>query len=139
MFREFHNGYFLGQETSRDYTEVFGRSGGTQQPLERKVAVADFWSHCGCESFKQRIVILRPGDYFRFARDRPAQSESFKKRLKIRHILEQSLFFKTPYVWNDRRPRPRLKERSSCRAIGHVHERCLDPASDVMVTAVLPV
>ena len=67
------------------------------------------------------------------------ESESFRKRLKIRHILEQSLFFKTPYVWDDRRPRPRLKERSPCRAIGHVHERCLDPASDVMVAAVLPV
>src|SRR6266576_4921163 len=57
----------------------------------------------------------------------------------FRHILTQSLFFKTPYVWDDRRPRPRVKERSPCRAVGHVHERRLDAASDGIVTAVLPV
>jgi hypothetical protein len=53
--------------------------------------------------------------------------------------LAQSLLFKTPYVWDDRRPRTRVKERSACRAVGHVHERRLDAPSDVMVTAVLPV
>jgi hypothetical protein len=57
----------------------------------------------------------------------------------FRHILAQSLVFKTPYVWDDRRPRPRVKERSPCRAVGHVHERRLDAASDFIVTAVLPV
>src|SRR5262245_9991899 len=105
-------------------------------PLERKVGVADFGHTVGFESFKQRLRHFTCGWItFWFARDRPAQSESFKKSgLKcLRHILEQSLFFKTPYVWDDRRPRPRFKERSPCRAIGHVHERCLDGASDVMV------
>ena len=48
------------------------------------------------------------------------------------------LFFKTPYVWDDRRPRPRVKERSPSRSIGHVQERRLDAASDVIVPAVLP-
>ena len=73
--------------------------------------------------------------------DRPAQPESFKKRLKrnIRNILEQSLFFKTPYVWNDRRPLPLAELRSPSRPVGHVHERRLDAASDGRVTAVLPV
>ena len=55
------------------------------------------------------------------------------------HILAPSLFFKTPYVWDDRRPRPRLKERSPCRAVGHVHEWRLDAASYGGITAVLPV
>ena len=65
----------------------------------------------------------------------------FKSGLKCAfcHILAQSLFFKTPYVWDDRRPRPRIKERSPCRAVGHVHERRLDASSDVIVAAVLPV
>ena len=108
-------------------------------PLERKVGVADSGHTVGANHSNSASPFYVRVDYFQFARDRPAQSESFRKRLKIRHILEQSLFFKTPYVWDDRRPRPRLKERSPCRAIGHVHERCLDPASDVMVTAVLPV
>src|SRR5271169_62042 len=57
----------------------------------------------------------------------------------FRHILAQSLFFKTPYVWDDRRPRPRVKERSPCRAVSHVHEWRLDAASDGRITAVLPV
>ena len=36
---------------------------------------------------------------------------AFQKRLKCAycHILAQSLFFKAPYVWDDRRPRPRAK------------------------------
>ena len=35
----------------------------------------------------------------------------FKSGLKcvFCHILAQSLFFKAPYVWDDRRPRPRAK------------------------------
>jgi hypothetical protein len=39
------------------------------------------------------------------------ESVLFKSGLKctFRHILAQSLFFKAPYVWDDRRPRPRAK------------------------------
>ena len=39
------------------------------------------------------------------------ESVLFKSGLKCAfcHILAQSLFFKAPYVWDDRRPRPRAK------------------------------
>jgi hypothetical protein len=69
------------------------------------------------------------------------ESVLFKSGLKwaFRHILAQSLFFKAPYVWDDRRPRPRAKLRSPCRAVAYVHDRRLDAASDGRVTAVLPV
>ena len=52
----------------------------------------------------------------------------------------QSLYRgKTPYVGGIRRPGPRVKERSVCRVIFHVHVRRLDGPSDGRVTAVLPV
>src|SRR6185436_14302336 len=57
----------------------------------------------------------------------------------LRQILARSLFFKAPHVWDDRRPRPRAKLRSPCRAVSYVHDRRLDAASDGRVTAVLPV
>ena len=66
--------------------------------------------------------------------ERPKPIRGFEKASNngSRHILaQQSLFFETPYVWDDRRPRPRIKERSPCRAVGHVHERRLDSASNV--------
>jgi hypothetical protein len=72
---------------------------------------------------------------------RPQPNPCFSKAVKcaFRHILAQSLFFKAPYVWDDRRPRPRAKLRSPCRAVAYVHDRRLDAASDGRVTAILPV
>lgn len=51
----------------------------------------------------------------------------------------ESLFFKTPYVWEVRWPRPGAKLRSPCRAVDYVHDCRLDAASDGGVTAILPV
>ena len=43
--------------------------------------------------------------------------------MRLLGILAQNLFLKTPYIWDDSRPRPGVKERSPGRAVSHVHER----------------
>jgi hypothetical protein len=53
--------------------------------------------------------------------------------------VAESLFFKAPYVWEVRWPRPGAKLRSPCRAVAYVHDRRLDAATDGGVTAILPV
>ena len=85
------------------------------------------------------IAILRPGGLLPVCPWIAQQILESGLKYIIRQSLEQSLFFKTPYVWDDRRPLPLAELGSPSRPVGHVHERRLDAASDCRVTAVLPV
>ena len=84
--------------------------------------------HCGCESFKQRIAILRPGGLLPVCPWIAQLSQSHLKCI-IRHILEQSLFFKTPYVWAatapPRRVVPVSRDRSCPTLLGYSIESFL--------------
>jgi hypothetical protein len=66
-------------------------------------------------------------------------TEKYRARRPIVAESARSLGFESPNVGGVWRARPRFKERSMCRVIGHVHVRCLDAASDGGVTAIFPV